>query len=295
MAGKRRRKFLKQNIVNYAVWAVFLFALFMFLLNLYGDWKDNRQQVQKREREIISWAVITGEPVRLPSAGVEVIFQNSSVAAVMAEHQSTPVILPEYIDLYHQNSDLIGWLSIEDTVIDYPVMQCIADENYYLTHDFYREENKNGCLVLDNDSVAGVGTRRQNYENGTRPSTNLIIHGHTMRSGQMFGSLRLYEDEEYGMSHSTICFDSLYERREYELIAVFYSQIFYENEDVFKYYKFFQADTREAFDDWYSNIKELSLYDTGVTAEFGDEFITLSCCAYHVENGRFVVVGKRVK
>ncbi|MGN0326663.1 MAG: class B sortase [Lachnospiraceae bacterium] len=295
MARKRRRKFLKQNIVNYAVWAVFLFASFMFLLNLYGDWKDNRQQVQKREREIISWAVITGEPVRLPFAGVEEIFQDPSVAAVMAEHQSTPVILPEYIDLYHQNNDLIGWLSIEDTVIDYPVMQCIEDENYYLSHDFYREENKNGCLILDNDSVAGVGTRRQNYENGTRPSTNLIIHGHTMKSGQMFGSLRLYEDEEYGMSHSTICFDSLYERREYELIAVFYSQIFYENEDVFKYYKFFQADTREAFDDWYSNIKELSLYDTGVTAEFGDEFITLSCCAYHVENGRFVVVGKRVR
>lgn len=295
MARKRRRKVLKQNILNYAVWAVFLFALFMFLLNLYGDWKDNRQQVQKREREIISWAVITGEPVRLPSAGVEMIFQDPSVADVMAEYQSTPTILPEYIDLYQQNSDLIGWLSIEDTVIDYPVMQCISDENYYLTYDFYREENKNGCLILDNDSVAGVGTRRQNYENGTRPSTNLMIHGHTMKSGQMFGSLKLYEDKEYGMAHSTICFDSLYERREYELIAVFYSQVFYENEDVFKYYRFFQADTQEAFDDWYNNIKELSLYDTGVTAEFGDEFITLSCCAYHVENGRFVVVGKRVR
>jgi sortase B len=65
--------------------------------------------------------------------------------------------------------------------------------------------------------------------------------------------------------------------------------------DVYKYYKFFQADTQAEFDDWYKNIKKLQLYDTGVTAEFGDEFITLSVCAYHVENGRLVVVGKRIK
>jgi sortase B len=114
-----------------------------------------------------------------------------------------------------------------------------------------------------------------------------------MKSGLMFGDLLLYEDKDYGMSHNIICFDSLYEKREYELIAVFYSQVFYKWENVFKYYNFFQADTQEAFDDWYRNIKELSLYDTGVTAEFGDEFITLSCCAYHVDDGRFVVVGKR--
>ena len=78
---------------------------------------------------------------------------------------------------------------------------------------------------------------------------------------------------------------------EYEPI---YSPVYYQSEDVFKYYKFFQADTQEEFDDWYNNIMELSLYDTGVRAEFGDEFITLSCCAYHVEDGRFVVVGKRI-
>lgn len=87
----------------------------------------------------------------------------------------------------------------------------------------------------------------------------------------------------------------MYEKREYELISVFYSQIYYKHQDVFKYYKFFQANTQEEFDNWYNNIKSMSIYDTGVTAQFGDEFITLSCCAYHVEDGRFVVVGKRIK
>ncbi|MGN0345728.1 MAG: class B sortase [Lachnospiraceae bacterium] len=245
--------------------------------------------MQKKELEVISWADISGQKGASPSSG------NAAYPGATAATPQTPVIMLEYRDLYEQNRDLIGWLSIDGTVIDYPVMQCPEDEEFYLTHNFYKEESRNGCLILDNDSQAGVGLQVQNYANGIAPSTNLIIHGHTMRSGQMFGSLRLYEDEEYGMSHSTICFDSLYERREYELIGVFYSQVFYENEDVFKYYRFFQADTQEAFDDWYSNIKELSLYDTGVTAEFGDEFITLSCCAYHVENGRFVVVGKRIQ
>ncbi len=204
-------------------------------------------------------------------------------------------MLDEYKEIYEQNNDLIGWLYIEGTEIDYPVMQTPEDENYYLYRDFEGQENKNGCLILDTDSVAGVGTAVYEYENGIAPSTNLIIHGHTMKSGAMFGNLKLYKDEEYGLSHNIICFDSLYEKREYELIAVFYSQVYYESEDVFKYYKFFQADTQEEFDDWYNNIMELSLYDTGVRAEFGDEFITLSCCAYHVEDGRFVVVGRRIK
>lgn len=204
-----------------------------------------------------------------------------------------PEMLPEYRELYEKNQDVIGWLSIDDTNIDYPVMQTMEDECHYLRLDFYGKKNRNGCLIMDTDSVVGIGTAADGYASGTAPSTNLIIHGHTMKSGEMFGKLPLYADETYGKEHNIIRFDSLYEEREYELIAVFYSQIFYTHEDVFKYYNFFQADTQEEFDDWYENIKEMSLYDTGVTAEFGDEFITLSCCSYHVEDGRFVVVGKR--
>lgn len=213
----------------------------------------------------------------------------AGIAAVLAE------ILPKYKALYEINHDLAGWLTIDGTVIDYPVMQTMEDESYYLELDFYGNQNKNGCLILDTDSTAGTGTKACDYANGTAPSTNLIIHGHTMKSGEMFGNLKLYADAEYGREHNLIRFDSLYEEREYELIAVFYSQVYYESDNVFKYYKFFQADTQEEFDDWYENIKAMSLYETGVTAQFGDEFITLSCCSYHVEDGRFVVVGKRVK
>ena len=203
-------------------------------------------------------------------------------------------ILPAYRVMVEENPDMIGWLSIDGTVIDYPVMQTPEDEDYYLDKSFDRQPNSNGCLILGAACSAGIGTREDGYENGSPPSTNLIIHGHTMESGMMFGELSLYEDQEYASDHNTIYFDSLYEYREYEVIAAFYSQVYYKDQDVFKYYQFVQADTQEDFDNWYDNIKALSLYDTGVTAAFGDEFITLSCCSYQVEDGRFVVVGKRI-
>lgn len=228
----------------------------------------------------------------LPAAGITAVF---SEAYGGEEDTVRAEMLPRYKELYARNQDLAGWLTIDGTVIDYPVMQTLWDENYYLYRDFYGEENKNGCLILDTDSRAGTGTKSSGYTDGTAPSTNLVIHGHTMKSGEMFGRLRRYADAEYGAQHSSICFDSLYEERRYELLAVFYSQIYYESDTVFKYYEFFQADTPEELADWYENIKKLSLYDTGVTAQLGDEFITLSCCAYHVEDGRFVVIGKRVE
>lgn len=186
------------------------------------------------------------------------------------------VILKRFVRLYEQNQDLVGWLKIEDTHINYPVLQCTQD--YYLTHNFDREEDKYGCLFV-----------RENADVFT-PGTNFIIYGHNMRDGSMFGDLDEYKSEEFYRAHNLIHFDTLYEERTYEIIAVFYSQVYRENEDVFKYYQFYQADTQEEFDDFYENIKALSLYDTGVTAEYGDTFLTLSTCAYHVENGRFVIV-----
>ncbi len=215
------------------------------------------------------------------------------------EHEQTLPQADKLFDmaeLYEQNEDLIGWLYAEDTNIDYPVMQTPADENYYLERDFQKNYSSNGCLIMDTDSVVGSGTKEKNYEDGTLPGTNLIIHGHNMKNGSMFGNLDMYRDKNYEKEHARIRFSSLYEEREYEVVAVFLSQVYLKTQtDVFKYYQFFQADTEEEFDNFYTNIKKLALYDTGVDAQFGDEFLTLSVCTYHVENGRLVVVAKRVQ
>ena len=188
-----------------------------------------------------------------------------------------------YRDSYLTNSDMVGWLQIPGTNIDYPVMWTPADENYYLYRAFDGSDNKNGSLILDTDSSLDPLT------------TNLIIHGHNMRSGEMFGNLTDYEDPDYFEGHKQIILYTQECQRNYEIIAVFRSQVYKKNDQVFKFYKFFQADSQEEFDDFYKNIKDLALYDTGVTAQFGDHFITLSTCVYHVEQGRFVVVAKEVE
>lgn len=196
----------------------------------------------------------------------------------------TPEPVPNpYQNGFLSNEDMAAWLQIPGTVIDYPVMWTPRDEEYYLYRDFDGSRNQNGCLILDTDSSLDPLT------------TNLIIHGHNMKSGAMFGSLTDYESEEYFEEHKNIILYTKECRKNYEVIAVFRSQVFKKTDTVFKFYQFFQADTQEEFDDFYQNIKAMSLYDTGVTAEFGDNFITLSTCVYHVERGRFVVVAKEVE
>lgn len=204
------------------------------------------------------------------------------------EPSPTPVPTPEavtnpYRDAFLANEDMTAWLQIPGTDIDYPVMWTPEDEEYYLYRDFDGSDNNNGSLILDTDSSIDPLT------------TNLIIHGHNMKSGAMFGRLTDYEQDAFCREHKDIILYTEECRRNYEVIAVFRSQVFRKSDDVFKFYMFFQADTQEEFDDFYDNIKEMSLYDTGVTAEFGDHFITLSTCVYHVEQGRFVVVAKEVE
>jgi sortase B len=197
--------------------------------------------------------------------------------------EETPLVTNPYLDSFLANDDMAAWLKIEDTVIDYPVMWTPRDETYYLYRNFEGGKDSNGCLILDTDSSLSPLT------------TNLIIHGHNMRSGAMFGNLTAYEDSDYCASHSIISLYTEECERRYEVLAVFRSQVYRKTDQVFKFYKFFQADTQEEFDDFYQNIKALSLYDTGVTAEFGDHFLTLSTCSYHVEQGRFVVVAKEIE
>lgn len=199
--------------------------------------------------------------------------------------EEIPVVLTDnpYQDSFLANTDMAAWLKIEGTKIDYPVMWTPRDENYYLYRSFEGKDDNNGCLILDTDSSLDPLT------------TNLIIHGHNMRSGAMFGTLTNYEKQEFAKEHNIITLYTKERERRYEVIAVFRSQVYRKTDQVFKFYKFFQADTQEEFDDFYQNIKALSLYDTGVTAEFGDSFITLSTCVYHVEQGRLVVVAKEIE
>lgn len=190
--------------------------------------------------------------------------------------------LAEYYELYHQNNDMVGWIRVEDTNINYPVMQSIDEPNFYLKHKFDKTYSAYGCpYVQENCDVQ-------------KPSDNIIIYGHHMNDGSMFTGLMKYTDKSFWENHKTIEFDTLTDRNQYEVIAVFKTVVYTDSEDSFKYYEFTDAENAEEFDEYVAKCKELSLYDTGVTAEYGDKLISLSTCEYSHNNGRLVVVAKRV-
>lgn len=197
------------------------------------------------------------------------------------EEDELPEVLDEYKNLVNKNKKLIGWVKIDDTNIDYPVMQT-SDNEYYLDHNLNQEYDKNGSIFMDKDCDV------------VKPSTNLILYGHHMKSGKMFGGLDKYSDEKYYESHKYIDFDTIYEKGIYEIMYVFRSRVYSEQEVVFKYYQFIDAMSEVEFDSNMNEMAAASLYDTGVTASYGDRLLTLSTCDYQEKNGRFVVVAKKV-
>ncbi|MCR4989516.1 MAG: class B sortase [Lachnospiraceae bacterium] len=193
----------------------------------------------------------------------------------------TPDILPDYETLYAKNQKLAGWLKIDGTNIDYPVMQT-SDNEYYLNHNFNQQKDNNGSLFLDCECTIFP------------KSDNMIIYGHHMKSGNMFGNLQKYAKEDYGKEHSLIQFDTIYEKGTYEVMYVFYSKVYDNDELVFKYYQFLNANSQAEFEYYMSEMDKLSLYDTGVSAVYGDTLLTLSTCDHSQTDGRFAVVAKKV-
>ena len=194
---------------------------------------------------------------------------------VRAELQETYGFLPE------RNPDYVGWLSIDGTVIDYPVVQTPKDPNHYLYLDFDGEYSVSGIPFMDSEC-------------GVYPaSDNTIIYAHNMKNGSMFGSLKLYSDEKYYEEHKYITFNTMYEYGTYEIIAVFRSSVD-GDENGFRYYEWTEFKDEAEFDSYISSISAMALYDTGVTAEYGDRLLTLSTCSSHTDQGRFAVLARKI-
>lgn len=188
-------------------------------------------------------------------------------------------ILAKYRELFLQNEDMVGWISIAGTTINYPVMQTKNNPNFYLKHNFEKEY-----------SDLGVPYVQENCDLLT--SDNLIIYGHHIKGQKMFGALEDFKSQSFYEEHRTIQFDTLTEQAEYEIVAVFKTVAY--SSAGFRYYDFVDAESEEDFNAYIAKCRELTLYDTGVTAEYGDGLITLSTCEYSAQNGRLVVVAKKV-
>ena len=213
--------------------------------------------------------------------------QTAQQEPVLSEEQSkeTAVMLPKFTQLYEENPDFTGWLRIPGTKIDYPVMTRSGDNNYYLDKNFEQQHDKNGLLILD---------YRNDIENTAGVPQNFIIYGHNMSTGVMFGTLKNYKEKTLCDEHRTIRFDTLYEESEYRVVAAMLSGVAYEDEDVFRYYDAIDTSTEENFNVFRENVLGNAIYTTEETLEYGDTCLILSTCDNYKEDGRFVLVAKKV-
>lgn len=190
--------------------------------------------------------------------------------------------MQKVINLQEENQDVVGWLQIDNTVIDYPLLQTDNNE-YYLTHNYKKEYSKYGSLFLKTES------------NILDNFSNIIIYGHNMKDNQMFHTLLEYESQDYYKEHQTITLTTEKEENEFIIVAVFKSRIFYQDEtNVFRFYNYTNFDNEQTYNSFIENCKKIQLYDTGISAEYGEQLITLITCEYSQENGRFVVIAKKV-
>ena len=203
------------------------------------------------------------------------------IKGLKGNHVKVPEVLDEYAGLYAENSDTIGWLKIDGMTIDYVVMQAPDEINKYLRHAFYGKDSTRGCLFVD--EYCDIFN-----------SDNIIIYGHNMKDGSMFGTLDSYADESFYAEHKIIRFDTIYEKHSYEVVAAISTSIPAKDEDVFRYYEYTSSNDEETFLDYADFIEKNKLYDTGVEINPGDKLLTLSTCAYHTTDGRFVVVARQI-
>ena len=197
----------------------------------------------------------------------------------MSGRVASAPVHPGLLALHRENPDCIGWIKIEGTAIDYPVMYHPSEKNYYLHRDFYGEYSANGCLFLS--ELCNPET-----------SDNLIIYGHHMNSGKMFAALDQYKDSAYYQEHPLISYNTLQGSETYQIFAVFCTPVYTGND--FLYYTFTKAEGAADYHGYIKAVKERSLYDTGISAVFGDKLLTLSTCEYSQRNGRVVVVAKKI-
>lgn len=190
--------------------------------------------------------------------------------------------------LYQKNHDLVGWVTVEGTKIDYPVMQTKGegqDPEYYLHRDFEKDYSEAGTPFMDAASDIYV------------PTCNWLVYGHHMRSGIMFHDLVKYEKKEFWEKHPTFRFDTITGTGsgEYEIIAACYSKVYSKESLAFKYYQYAGITSEEDFNTYVNGVKAIAAYDTGKTASYGDQLVTLSTCAYQTKDGRFFIVGRKSK
>jgi len=180
-------------------------------------------------------------------------------------------------ELYKQNNDIVAWLKVDGTNIDYPIMQTKDNPNYYLNKNFYKE-------------YSILGTPYLAEQCDLYNSDNLILYGHNIKGNKMFAELERYKSEKFYRKHKFIDFCTVDGLEEYEVVCVFKTVAHIG----FEYYKYTTFKKKSEFDTFFNKCKELAFYNIDTNVNFGDKLLTLSTCEYSQKDGRLVVICKKI-
>ncbi len=246
-------------------------------------WQSNKSQEEfDALAEMVLQASPPTEPIPTTPDGKPIIVARPEPEGQVGSSDSLQASQPlqQYVEISKLNSDMVGWIRIEGTRINYPVMQTPDNPDYYLKRNFYKNYSGYGCIYAREQCDVNF------------PSDNIILYGHHMKDGSMFSDLTNYRQKSYWESHRYVNFDTLFRQGTYEIFAVFTTTA--SKGKGFLYNQFVDAVNQDAFEDYVAECKSLSFYDTGITPEYGDALITLSTCEYTQTDGRFVVVARKI-
>ena len=271
------KKESKRKVIYFLIYTILAILITLSIIYIINIFLDKKQAIQ--ESKLLDKIEINENQVN-ETITEETVNESTQENIEETINQENERIL-KVQKLQEENPDIVGWLEIEGTSINYPVLQ--GDDNeYYMTHNYKKQKSKNGSIFLTKDY------------NWSIPSSNLLIYGHNLSNGTMFQELLKYEKEDFYKKHPIIRFTTNNEDAEYEIISAFKSRVYYKSEkNVFRYYYFVNAKTEAEYNEFVQNAKKASLYNIDKTAQYGDQLITLSTCSYHVEDGRFAVVGRK--
>ncbi|MDR2157327.1 MAG: class B sortase [Clostridiales Family XIII bacterium] len=191
-------------------------------------------------------------------------------------------VIGKYESLAAMNGDFVGWLRVYGMNIDYPVMQTRNDPEYYLHRNFEKEYSRAGTPFVS--AVCDVA----------EPGDVTVVYGHKMKNGSMFGKLSDLIDPDFYGKHRYIRFDTPVERRSYLIFCVALTTVNTGEASEYRYYDYSNFKDEEDFNRFVAGARERQCFDAGVSVSYGDEILLLSTCEGAGENGRLIVLGKRI-
>ncbi|MBQ8533578.1 MAG: class B sortase [Clostridia bacterium] len=190
----------------------------------------------------------------------------------------------DFAALYIQNNDTVGWIHIPNTSIDNVVVKT-TDNDFYLTHDFYKKKSEHGAIMADFRTVFNISGN----------SKNVPLYGHHMKDGSMFAELEKFRTLSFYKQNPIIYFDTLYTKAKYEIFSVFITNDLESEDDGFRFnFNRVNFTSEEDFMDYITQVNRRSIFKTNVAVSPSDEILTLSTCVYDFNEARLVVCARRL-